>query len=59
MALSEPAEFGHPDFILLEKANEAAFMANLKLRFEKGKVRNFPYSGEIFKARICSKSLYW
>ena len=40
MALSEPAEFGHPDFILLEKVNEAAFMANLKLRFEKGKVRD-------------------
>ena len=38
MALSEPAEFGHPDFILLEEITEAAFMANLKLRYEKGKV---------------------
>ena len=38
MALSEPAEFGHPDFILLDEVTEAAFMANLKLRYEKGKV---------------------
>lgn len=40
MALSEPAEFGHPDFILLDEVTEAAFMANLKLRYEKGKVWN-------------------
>ena len=38
MALSEPAEFGHPDFILLDEVTEAAFMANLKLRYQKGKV---------------------
>ena len=38
MALSEPAEFGHPDFILLDEVSEAAFMVNLKLRYEKGKV---------------------
>lgn len=39
MALSEnPEEFGHIDFILLDEINEKAFMANLKRRFEKGKV---------------------
>lgn len=41
MALSEPAEFGHPDFILLDEITEDAFLANLKLRYEKGKVRSF------------------
>ena len=39
MALSEPAEYGHPDFILLDEVSENAFMTNLKLRYEKGKVR--------------------
>ena len=38
MALSESAEFGHPDFILLDEITEDAFLANLKLRYEKGKV---------------------
>ena len=38
MALSEPAEFGHPDFILLDDITEEAFLENLKLRYEKGKV---------------------
>ena len=38
MALSEPVEFGHPDFILLDEVKEDTFMANLKLRYEKGKV---------------------
>ena len=41
MALSEPAEFGHPDFILLDEITEEAFLANLKLRYEKGKVCSF------------------
>ena len=38
MALSEPVEFGHPDFILLDEVTEDAFMANLKQRYEKGRV---------------------
>ena len=39
MALSESAaEFGQPDFILVDEISEEAFMANLKKRYEKGKV---------------------
>eukprot|EP00731_Ephydatia_muelleri_P007152 Em0003g1400a len=46
MALSEnPEEFGHIDFILLDEINEKAFMANLKRRFEKGKI--YTYIGEV------------
>ena len=40
MALSEPAEFGLPDFILLSDITEEAFLKNLQLRFEKGKVES-------------------
>ena len=39
MALMESAaEFGQPDFILVDEITEEAFLANLKLRYEKGKV---------------------
>lgn len=38
MALSEPAEYGQPDFILVDEISEEAFLANLKLRYEKGRV---------------------
>ena len=39
MALSEStAEFGQPDFILVDEISEEAFMANLKKRYERGKV---------------------
>ena len=40
MALSEPAEFGLPDFILLSDITEEALLQNLQLRFEKGKVES-------------------
>ncbi len=41
MALSEnPAEFGEPDFILLQDITEEALLKNLKHRFQKGKVRD-------------------
>lgn len=43
MALSEPAEFGLPDFILVDEVSEDAFMANLKRRYEKGKVCSRTY----------------
>ncbi len=39
MALSEPAEYGQPDFILVDEISEESFLANLKLRYEKGRVR--------------------
>lgn len=46
MALSEStAEFGQPDFILVDEISEEAFMANLKKRYERGKV--YTYIGEV------------
>ena len=38
MALSEPAEYGLPDFILVEEISEKGFMENFKQRYQKGKV---------------------
>lgn len=35
MAFLESPEFGVGDFILLDKVTEDAFLANLKLRFQK------------------------
>ena len=39
MAYLEGKDCGDPDLILLDKVTEEAANANLKLRFEKGKVR--------------------
>ncbi len=39
------AEFGKPDFVLLEDVREDHFMANLRLRFKKGKI--YTYIGEV------------
>ena len=59
MALSEPAEFGHPDFILLDDITEEAFLENLKLRYEKGKV------GQVYTTLMeathiaCNMNTFW
>ena len=39
------AEFGKADFVLLEEVSTEAFMANLKLRYMKGKI--YSYIGEV------------
>lgn len=39
------AEFGKADFVLLDEVTKEAFMANLKLRYMKGKV--YSYIGEV------------
>lgn len=39
------AEFGKADFVLLEEVNSESFMANLKLRYTKGKI--YSYIGEV------------
>ncbi len=39
------AEFGKADFVLLEELSTEAFMANLKLRYMKGKI--YSYIGEV------------
>ena len=39
------AEFGKADFVLLDKVTKEAFMANLKLRYQKGKV--YSYIGDV------------
>lgn len=38
-------EFGKADFVLLDKVTKEAFMANLKLRYLKGKV--YSYIGDV------------
>ncbi len=38
-------EFGKADFVLLEDLSTAAFMDNLKLRYQKGKI--YSYIGEV------------
>ncbi|XP_071812059.1 unconventional myosin-Id-like isoform X2 [Apostichopus japonicus] len=45
MTQHEGAEFGKGDFVLLDDINEDAFMGNLKLRFERGKI--YTYIGEV------------
>ncbi|XP_041029601.1 unconventional myosin-Id isoform X2 [Carcharodon carcharias] len=45
MAEQESLEFGKADFVLLDTVNMSEFMANLKLRFEKGKI--YSYIGEV------------
>ena len=39
------AEFGMADFVLLEEISTETFMANLKLRYTKGKI--YSYIGEV------------
>lgn len=39
------AEYGKADFVLLEEVSTEAFMANLKLRYMKGKI--YSYIGEV------------
>lgn len=39
------SEFGMADFVLLEEINKETFMANLKLRYTKGKI--YSYIGEV------------
>ena len=39
------SEFGMADFVLLEEVTSEAFMANLKLRYKKGKI--YSYIGEV------------
>ncbi len=50
MALSEPAEYGQPDFILVDEISEESFLANLKLRYEKGRVRE-----SVCSCSLCSQ----
>ena len=45
MANFSSEEFGKADFVLLEDLSIEAFMANLKLRYEKGKI--YTYIGEV------------
>uniref|UniRef100_A0A7N8YPF8 Myosin 1D n=1 Tax=Mastacembelus armatus TaxID=205130 RepID=A0A7N8YPF8_9TELE len=45
MAEHESLEFGKADFVLLDNVSMEEFMANLKLRFEKGKI--YTYIGEV------------
>ena len=45
MANFSSPEFGKADFVLLEAVNIESFMANLKLRYQKGKI--YSYIGEV------------
>uniref|UniRef100_A0A8C7U5C4 Myosin 1D n=1 Tax=Oncorhynchus mykiss TaxID=8022 RepID=A0A8C7U5C4_ONCMY len=45
MAEHESLEFGKADFVLLDNVSLEEFMANLKLRFEKGRI--YTYIGEV------------
>ncbi|MBN3271327.1 MYO1D protein, partial [Polyodon spathula] len=45
MAEHESLEFGKADFVLLDTVSTPEFMANLKLRFEKGRI--YTYIGEV------------
>ncbi|XP_067825194.1 unconventional myosin-Id isoform X5 [Heptranchias perlo] len=45
MVEQECLEFGKADFVLLDSVNMSEFMANLKLRFEKGRI--YSYIGEV------------
>ncbi|XP_025765300.1 unconventional myosin-Id isoform X4 [Oreochromis niloticus] len=45
MAEHESLEFGKADFVLLDNVSMEEFMANLKLRFEKGRI--YTYIGEV------------
>uniref|UniRef100_A0A8C1G5D8 Unconventional myosin-Id n=1 Tax=Cyprinus carpio TaxID=7962 RepID=A0A8C1G5D8_CYPCA len=45
MAEHESLEFGKADFVLLDSVSLDEFMANLKLRFEKGRI--YSYIGEV------------
>uniref|UniRef100_A0A4W4G4D2 Myosin motor domain-containing protein n=1 Tax=Electrophorus electricus TaxID=8005 RepID=A0A4W4G4D2_ELEEL len=45
MAEQESLEFGKADFVLLDTVSLEDFMANLKLRFEKGRI--YSYIGEV------------
>lgn len=45
MAEHESLEFGKADFVLLDNVSMGEFMANLKLRFEKGRI--YSYIGEV------------
>ncbi|CAL8304846.1 unnamed protein product [Lota lota] len=45
MAEHESLEFGKADFVLLDNVSLEDFMANLKLRFEKGRI--YSYIGEV------------
>uniref|UniRef100_A0A672H0V2 Unconventional myosin-Id n=1 Tax=Salarias fasciatus TaxID=181472 RepID=A0A672H0V2_SALFA len=45
MAEHESLEFGKADFVLLDNVSMEEFMANLKLRFEKGRI--YSYIGEV------------
>ncbi|XP_020316705.1 unconventional myosin-Id [Oncorhynchus kisutch] len=45
MAEHESQEFGKADFVLLDSVSLEEFMANLKLRFEKGRI--YTYIGEV------------
>ena len=41
MATFSSAEYGKADFVLLDQLTEEAFMHNLKLRFQKGKIYSY------------------
>ena len=45
MATFSSTEFGKADFVLLDELSMDAFMENLKLRFQKGKI--YTYIGEV------------
>ncbi|TSK14721.1 Unconventional myosin-Id [Bagarius yarrelli] len=45
MAEHESLEFGKADFVLLDNVSSEEFLANLKLRFEKGRI--YSYIGEV------------
>lgn len=41
MATFSSQEYGKADFVLLDELTEDAFMQNLKLRFQKGKIYTY------------------
>ena len=41
MATFSSLEYGKADFVLLDELTEDAFMQNLKLRFQKGKIYTY------------------
>ena len=41
MATFSSLEYGKADFVLLDEITEEQFMANLKLRFQKGKIYSY------------------
>lgn len=55
MAEQESLEFGKADFVLMDTVSMPEFMANLRLRFEKGRI--YTFIGEVVVSVNPYKSL--